>query len=446
MNTRVPLQNIKFEYILAVLLTLIVVIFIYGRQLVFHEMDVNHRQSVDDMEYHFERISSGQYLRNLSHLINIHSVNYVLRKDINDKQRLSETMDVFHKTIQKLKTNEDSDLLDDIKDVQDEKINYLKRLVPLSFDDRLKELSRPKLRELNTRLREDEERLIDLEREKYQEESEQVDESRRKMVQEITLTSTILLFLTIGLSALIIFFGKRIRLQSQGRLTAIRSRDDVLSVVSHDLKNPLGTIKLNTQMAMRNLTSASPNPEKAVKNLDGIQKAVFIMQTLIQDLLEMRRIESGKMELEVKEENLNELIVEAEALLNPMAEKRSIAITNTLPATPLMVKCDKIRVLQILSNLLSNALKFSSDGGKVEVRVLNEGDKIHLAVADQGPGIPEKDIPHLFDRFWQAKATAKQGTGLGLSIAQGLVQAHGGRIWVESKVNRGTTFHFTLPA
>lgn len=409
-------------------------------------MDVNHRQSVDDMEYHFDRISSGQYLRNLSHLINIHSVNYVLRKDMNDKQLLGETMDVFHKTIQKLKTKEDSDLLDDIKNVQDEKINYLKTLVPLSFDDRLKELSRSKLRSMNAQLRADEERLIDLERERYREESEQVDEARRKMVKEITLTSTILLFLTIGLSALIIFFGKRIRLQSQGRLTAIRSRDDVLSVVSHDLKNPLGTIKLNTQMAMKNLTSESPSPEKAIKNLDGIQKAVFIMQTLISDLLEMRRIESGKMELEVKEENLNELIVEAEALLNPMAEKKSIAIENTLPANPLMVKCDKIRVLQILSNLLSNALKFSKDGSKVEVRVLNEGDKIHLAVADQGPGIPEKDIPHLFDRFWQAKATAKQGTGLGLSIAQGLVQAHGGRIWVESKVNRGTTFHFTLPA
>ncbi|WPU66614.1 sensor histidine kinase [Peredibacter starrii] len=445
MNTRVPLQNIKFEYVLAALLTLIVVIFIYGRQLVFHEMDVNHRESVDDMEYHFDRISSGQYLRNLSHLINIQSVNYVIREDEKDKQALDETMRFYQQTVQKLKTKEDEKLLENILKGQEEKIHYIMSLLPLSKGEKVKELSRPKLRRLNARLREDEVGLIDLERQRYQEESEQVDEARRKMVKEITLTSTILLFLTIGLSGLIIYFGKRIRLQSQGRLEAIRSRDDVLSVVSHDLKNPLGTIKLNCQMAMRNITGEFPNPEKIVKNLDGIQKAVFIMQTLIQDLLEMRKIESGKMELEVKEENLNELVVEAESLLNPMAEKKSIAITNTLPSNPLIIKCDKIRVLQILSNLISNALKFSKEGGKVEVRVLNEGEAVHLAVADQGPGISEKDIPHLFDRFWQAKATAKQGTGLGLSIAQGLVHAHGGRIWVESRVNRGTTFHFTLP-
>ena len=444
MNWRPPL-NIKFEYLLAGLLTLIVLLFIYGRQEVFHEMDINHRQSVDDMEYHFDRISSGQYLRNLSHLVNIHSINYVLRKDIDDKQILDETMDVFHETVRKLKTNQDMNLLDDIANIQDEKINYLMTLLPLSFDERLKELSRSKIREMNAKLRKDEDKLIDLERQRYQEESQQVDEARIKMVQEITLTSTILLFLTIGLSALIIYFGKRIRLQSQSRLEAIRSRDDVLSVVSHDLKNPLGTIMLNTQMALRNLSGETPTPKKAVRNLEGIQKAVFIMQTLIQDLLEMKKMESGKMVLDVKEENLNDIVVEAEALLNPMAEKKSIFIANKLPATPVLVKCDKIRVLQILSNLLSNALKFSKDGEEVEVRVLNEGDQIHLAVADHGPGIPEKDLPHLFDRFWQAKATAKQGTGLGLSIAQGLVQAHGGNIWVESRVNQGTTFHFTLP-
>ncbi|WP_408095603.1 sensor histidine kinase [Peredibacter sp. HCB2-198] len=445
MKWRNPLQYIKFDYLIAAFLTLIVCLFIYGRQRLFHEMDVNHSESVEDMEEHFQRISSGQHLRNLSHLINIHSVNYLLRKDPKDKQILDETNAQFHQVLRQLETPEDHPLLDEIARTQDAKLAYFNSMLPLTFDQKVEELQRPKIRSLNAKLRNDEDELIELERNRYLEESRDVDDARKKMVKELTFNSTLLLFLTIGISALIIFFANRFRLQSQKRLQAIKSRDDILSVVSHDLKNPLGTIKLNSQMALRNLTSNSPSTEKIVRNLDGIQKAVDVMQSLILDLLDMRKLEEGKFELELREENLNDLVLEAETLLKPIADTKSITIANVLPPSPVIVKCDKKRMLQILSNLLSNALKFTKEGGKVEVRAEDQGEQIHLAVVDNGSGIPAKDLPHIFDRYWQAKATAKQGTGLGLSIVKGLVSAHGGYIWVESKVNRGSAFHFTLP-
>ena len=109
------------------------------------------------------------------------------------------------------------------------------------------------------------------------------------------------------------------------------------------------------------------------------------------------------------------------------------------------VAADRDRVLQVFGNLLGNAIKFTPAGGTVTIGAVNDGVEVRFSVCDTGPGIPPEHVPHVFDRYWQAKSTAKLGTGLGLSIAKGIVEAHAGRIWVESEPGRGASFIFTLP-
>jgi len=110
-----------------------------------------------------------------------------------------------------------------------------------------------------------------------------------------------------------------------------------------------------------------------------------------------------------------------------------------------VVLCDRDRVMRVLGNLLSNAAKFTSEGGNVTVTLAREEGFCKVSIADTGAGIDADALPHVFERFWQADSAARRGTGLGLAIAKGIVEAHGGRIWAESELGRGSTFHFTLP-
>lgn len=234
-----------------------------------------------------------------------------------------------------------------------------------------------------------------------------------------------------------------LRLSHKNALQAIKSRDDILAVVSHDLKNPLSAISLNTELMIKRLGNGEN--EKMFRSLTQIKKAVETMKDLIQDLLDQAKLESGKIELDFQQENFQDVLKEAEDLLVPISLSKTIEVVNHTPSTPIIVEVDKKRLKQILSNLISNALKFSQEGGKIEVITTVKEAKLKVSIHDNGPGIAENDLPHVFDRFWQAKKTAKKGTGLGLAIVKGLVGAHGGNIWVESKPGEGTTFSFTIP-
>ena len=174
-------------------------------------------------------------------------------------------------------------------------------------------------------------------------------------------------------------------------------------------------------------------------------QAASQMDTLIQDLLDVTRLELGRMRLTPQMIRAVDLVEVAVDTLAPLAAARRLRLEATVSSPVETVQADPDRILQVLSNLIGNAVKFTPAGGRVDVHVTSDGDAVRFTVQDTGPGIPPDELPRVFDRFWQSKRTNRSGAGLGLAIARGLIQAHGGRIWVESTLNEGTAVHFTLP-
>ncbi|WNG33025.1 HAMP domain-containing histidine kinase [Archangium violaceum] len=225
---------------------------------------------------------------------------------------------------------------------------------------------------------------------------------------------------------------------------AVRTREEVLAVVSHDLKNPLGSIALSTQL-LRRLLPPGEQGERMLKHTHTIERSVERMDRLIQDLLDMASLQAGRLKLDLRRYAVDELLREGLALLEPLAIQKGITLRTQLPRERGWVHCDRDRFFQVLSNLVGNALKFTPEGGAVTVEAVIEESFVRFRVRDTGPGIPAEALPHLFEPFWQVEGTGKKGTGLGLSISRGLVEAHGGRLAVESEEGRGSTFCFTLP-
>jgi signal transduction histidine kinase/DNA-binding response OmpR family regulator len=222
---------------------------------------------------------------------------------------------------------------------------------------------------------------------------------------------------------------------------ATRARDEMLGIVAHDLRNPLSTVTMGSSVL---LDSALDDTQR--RQVELVRRAAGRMQELIQDLLEARRIESGQLRVSPRAQPVAPLVKEALAMLRPLAEARGIELSAELDDRLRPAMVDDTRILQVLSNLVGNALKFTPDGGRVEIGCVPLDDELRFCVSDTGPGIPPDQIPHIFGRFWQAADRDTRGIGLGLSIVRGIVEAHGGRTWVESELGKGARFYFTVPA
>ena len=224
---------------------------------------------------------------------------------------------------------------------------------------------------------------------------------------------------------------------------ASEARDQVLGVVSHDLRNPISAIV----MCASALADTPPGETKTRESLlTTIKQSTEWMNRLIQDLLDVASIEAGRLSLERDRETVATLLGDALRMFEIEAAQRNVQLAAESSADLPTINVDASRIVQVLGNLLRNALKFTPDGGRITVRAASSGREVVFAVSDTGPGIPAADQPFVFDRYWHARRTAKKrGTGLGLSIARGIVQAHGGRMWLESEPGRGTTFFFTIP-
>jgi PAS domain S-box-containing protein len=222
---------------------------------------------------------------------------------------------------------------------------------------------------------------------------------------------------------------------------AVNAREEVLGVVSHDLRNPLGAILMNANILKRQ----TPCTEVLTQHTTSkILRAGQRMNDMIEDLLNMAKIDSGKLELKKKEFCGLEQMSEAVEMLKPFADKKKIKIIKHEKGKPMLIHCDQSKILRVFSNLLHNAIKFTPEFGIVTLSSEEKEDCFLFSIADTGPGITKENLPHIFDRFWQSKTTAHLGTGLGLSIAKGIIEAHGGKIWAESEFGHGTTFFFTL--
>jgi PAS domain S-box-containing protein len=224
---------------------------------------------------------------------------------------------------------------------------------------------------------------------------------------------------------------------------ATEARDEVLAIVSHDLRNPLNVISLAASRLQR------PHPaedgEVWRKQLEVIRRSADRAVHLIQDLLDATKVDAGRFTVEQRQEEVGSLLDEAVELHRPLAEARSLRLERQVEAGLPPVMADRGRVLQVFSNLIGNALRFTPAGGSITLEARREGQTVRICVVDTGPGIPSEYLPHLFERFWQAKEGAREGAGLGLPIARGIVEAHGGHIDVASAPGQGSTFSFTLP-
>jgi PAS domain S-box-containing protein len=230
------------------------------------------------------------------------------------------------------------------------------------------------------------------------------------------------------------------RLYARAR-EAVRARDDVLQMVSHDLRNPISTIGMTSEL----LLEFSLDPQEQRKHLEIIRRTVNSMNRFIQDLLDVSQTESGQLAIETHSISPGALVKEACDLMRPLVEAESQRLEYVVPDDLPRVVADPSRIQQVLSNLLGNARKFAGAGGSIRLQVARSEEGVTFAVFDNGPGIPAEALPRLFDRHWRARETAHLGAGLGLAIAKGIVEAHGGRIWVESEVGEGTAFYFVIP-
>ncbi|MFL5602507.1 MAG: PAS domain S-box protein [Gemmatimonadaceae bacterium] len=224
---------------------------------------------------------------------------------------------------------------------------------------------------------------------------------------------------------------------------ATKARDDVLAVVAHDLRNPLNTVSMAVSLM---LESTPPERVQERRQVEIVRRAADRMNRMIQDLLDVKRMESGRLTIELKPEEPGSLVNDTVDMLRPLAAGTGIMLDTALDDDLPCVVADVARIQQVLSNLVGNAVKFTPRNGRITVSAERIDGEVRFGVIDTGPGIPAEQVPHIFGRFWQARASDRRGIGLGLAIAKGIVEAHNGRIWVESHVGLGSTFYFTLPS
>jgi signal transduction histidine kinase len=219
---------------------------------------------------------------------------------------------------------------------------------------------------------------------------------------------------------------------------ASRAREQVLAVVAHDLRNPLAAIKLN----MAALRSRATPPETALRQIDTVERAATRMERLIADLVDATRLEQGGVDLTIGDEPVDGILNEAVELFAAQAREKGLALQAKGCVERTTVRCDRSRLLQVLANLLANAVRLTPAGGQVSVRADVQSSGVRFEVEDTGPGIPAENLPHVFERYWRAD---RKGAGLGLFIAQSLVRAQGGIIEIDSHPGVGARFFFTLP-
>lgn len=238
--------------------------------------------------------------------------------------------------------------------------------------------------------------------------------------------------------------NEQLELRRREAEDAARSREEVLSIVSHDLRNPVNTVMMSASL-LSDPTFTLDEAQRQ-KQLDIIQRSAERMSRLIQDLLDVARMEGGRLPLSLDLVDAVALARETVESFRPIAKQKSVTIACEAEDALPSIHADRDRIIQALSNYLSNAVKFSPDGARVQVRVRRGDHGVRFDVVDEGPGLTEETLANVFARFWQAERTAHMGSGLGLAIVKGIVESHGGRAWASNGRAGGGCFSFEIPA
>jgi signal transduction histidine kinase len=229
------------------------------------------------------------------------------------------------------------------------------------------------------------------------------------------------------------------RLYGEAR-EVIDAREEVLRIVAHDLRNPLNTVAMTTQL----LLEVASTEEERINRLTVIQRAGQRMNRLINDLLSVSIIEAGRLTIEARPVSVAAILADAMEMLRPIAADKPVDLDVSAASDLPDVHADPVRILQVLSNLVGNAIKFTPQGGRVTITASRDGSRVRFDVADTGPGIAPEQLANIFGRFWQANRGDTRGIGLGLSIAKGIVEAHGEELRVASNIGVGSVFSFSL--
>lgn len=222
---------------------------------------------------------------------------------------------------------------------------------------------------------------------------------------------------------------------------AVQMRDDVLGVVAHDLRNPLGSILLQAALLRR---TGPDQDRRSRKPGEVIERAAARMNRLIQDILDVTSMDAGHLSILRTEIAVPQVIRDLVESQQALMAARQLRLQFDPGAEDLLVWADRERLLQVLENLVGNAAKFTPSGGSISIGAQQRESDVLFWITDTGTGIAPEDLAHLFDRFWQARKTERRGAGLGLAIVKGLVESHGGHVWVESRLGLGSTFYFTI--
>ncbi|KPZ17891.1 Bacteriophytochrome [Pseudomonas syringae pv. viburni] len=233
--------------------------------------------------------------------------------------------------------------------------------------------------------------------------------------------------------------------QVQREQEAVRLRDELVAVVSHDLRNPMSIIIMQCGMMQRWAVGDTNFENRNIRRALGtIEKATTRMNSLLEDLLDTAQIEAGRYQLSRLALSVTSLLEEACSLLVMLTTEKNIEL-NCTSAQGLVIDADPERIFQVLSNLVGNAIKFTPKGGRINIDAVADGDNVLFKVSDDGIGIPAEHLPYIFQRYWSVKEGNPRGNGLGLYICQGIITAHGGRLWADSSLDSGSVFSFTLP-
>jgi signal transduction histidine kinase len=225
--------------------------------------------------------------------------------------------------------------------------------------------------------------------------------------------------------------------------TEARARDDMLAAVSHELRSPLQAIALCASLLGK--WASTDERRRGRRQVEVIARATDRMRRLIDDLLQAATIDAGTFSVITEREQVVPIIEQSIEAAEPSAARKSVRLVHEHVGELAPIQCDRERLIQVISNLIDNAIKFARAQGTVRIRATEDDDTVRFSVSDDGPGVPDEHKARIFDRYWTAKRRSPHGAGLGLFISKAIVEALGGKLWVESTAGQGATFFFTVP-